>query len=125
MAPRSLELRAITWRRVWTPARSSSSRGSHYESDTVLSLTRRCHAQIQATFYEVFSLMVAGEPLPTSPEAWTRKPYGRRELNALCRLTAEMSDDEIRRRVRAVTYPNMPGAYVELAGHRFVIDAES
>jgi hypothetical protein len=30
-----------------------------------------------------------------------------------------MSDEEVRRRVKAVTFPNAPGAYVEISGMKF------
>ena len=90
-----------------------------YETDTVLSLTQRCYEQLLLAFHEIAPLLVAGEELPELEEHWTRKPYRRQELDDLCRITPGMSEAEIRRRVRAVTFPDMPGAYIELAGHRF------
>ena len=52
-------------------------------------------------------------------EQWLRKPYTRRELDALCEIRLDMSDDEINRRVKATTYPDMPGAYIKIGNHIF------
>jgi len=88
-------------------------------TDTVLSLTRRCHAVLFELFFEIADALIEGRELPSTTESWTRPPYRRRELDALCRIEPDMPDDEIRRRVRATRYPGYPGAYVELAGLRF------
>lgn len=91
-------------------------------SDSVWSLTKRCYAHILVLFYEMAGLLALGAPLPSSSEQWTRQPYRRSQLNELCRLTPDMSAAEIRRRVRATKFPNMPGAFVELGGSRFVLE---
>ena len=87
-----------------------------FETDTVYSLTQRCYAHILTLFYEVTSDILTGKELPKSNETWTRRPYKRSELNALCRIEPGMSPDEIKRRLRAVTFPNAPGAYIEIDG---------
>ena len=81
-----------------------------HPSETVLSLTQRCYAAIAELFYEMADLILAGGPLPVSSERWTRRPFRRDELNALCRLTPDMSQEEIRRRVRATTFPGARAA---------------
>lgn len=88
-------------------------------TDTVYSLTQRCYDHIDELFGEVVSEIVRGRPLPKSQETWTRRPYTRKELNALCRIEPDMTAEEVRRRVRAVTFPGAPGAYLEIAGLRF------
>lgn len=88
-------------------------------TDTVQSLTQRCHAEIAALFLDIMALILNREPLPRSAETWTRKPYRRSELDALCKITPEMTSDEVARRVRAVTFPGAPGAFIELHGRRF------
>ena len=60
-----------------------------------------------------------GDELPQSDERWKRKPQKRKELNELCRITSDMSAEEIQRRVKAVTFPNAPGAYIEIDGMKF------
>ena len=87
-----------------------------YESDTVYSLTKRCYGYILQLFYEIASVILGDGELPSLDENWTRKPYKRSELNDLCRITPEMSEEEIKRRVRAVTFPNAPGAFMEVDG---------
>ena len=90
-----------------------------HESDTVLSLTSRCYGYIIQLFYEIVSLILKDEALPQSDEDWKRKPYKRKELNELCRITSDMSEEEIRRRVRAVSFPNAQGAYIDIYGMKF------
>ncbi|MAF96650.1 MAG: hypothetical protein CMM60_12975 [Rhodospirillaceae bacterium] len=87
--------------------------------DSVLSLTERCYAHIYDLFMEITGVLLAGRPLPVADETWTREPYKRHELDSLCRITPDMEAEEIERRIRAVTFPGAPGAFVELQGHRF------
>jgi methionyl-tRNA formyltransferase len=90
-----------------------------YESDNVLSLTRRCYVYIAQLFYEIVDLILEGKPLPVAAESWTRPPLRRAELDALCRITPELDASEVERRIRATTYPGYPGPFVEVAGRRF------
>ncbi|BCB96339.1 hypothetical protein JZK55_12610 [Dissulfurispira thermophila] len=96
-----------------------------FDGDTVYSLTQRCYAYIYMAFVEIFSLILSNKPLPKSEEQWKRKPFTRKELNDLCRITSNMSEEEIKRRVRATTYPKMPGAFIEFAGIKFSVDAST
>lgn len=90
--------------------------------DSVLSLTRRCYEQLFGLFEEVAPVLARGGQLPRATETWTRAPYLRRELDALCRLECGMDEREMARRIRATVYPGMPGPYVVLAGRRFVLE---
>lgn len=87
-----------------------------YATDTVLSVTQRCYAYLACLFYEMADRIISGEPLPVSAERWTRRPFRRDELVALCRLTEDMSEEEIERRVRATTFPGYPAASFARAG---------
>jgi len=84
-----------------------------YDTDTVLSLTQRCYASIAVLCYEMVDRLLADQPLPVSNERWTRRPFRRSELDELCRLTPEMSQDEIQRRIRATTFPGYPAASLD------------
>ena len=84
-----------------------------YQEDTVLSLTHRCYAHLSSLFYEMADRMLSGASLPTSEQSWTRRPFRRAELDALCRLTPDMSSDEVKRRIRATTFPGYPSASQE------------
>ncbi len=85
-----------------------------YDTDTVFSLTRRSYSHILTVFYDVMSLVLEEKKLPDAGIKWKRAAYTRKELNALCRLTLDMDKDEINRRIKAVTFPNAPGAYFEI-----------
>ena len=87
-----------------------------FPNDSVFSLTQRCYAYIFLSFVRIADLLLAGNPLPTSDERWTRKPFTRKDLNTLCVLDPSLSPEEVRRRVRATTYPNMPGAFMDIGG---------
>ena len=88
-------------------------------TDSVYSLSVKTYAHLFSLFTEVIDHLVEqGEP-PACNENWSRAPYRRSELEALCRIDLSMDQVEAARRIRAVTYPGMPGAYVELHGYRF------
>lgn len=90
--------------------------------DTVWSLTQRCYIHI----WELFQSLVPGwirQDAPKCEEKWARKPYRRSELDALCELRPEMSEQEMRRRLRAVTFPGMPGAYLSVGDYRLELKA--
>ncbi len=96
-----------------------------YNTDTVWTLTQRCYAFIQTIFQEIVAAIATGKTLPTCNEKWTRRPYTRKELDDLCRVTPDMSSDEVARRIRAVTFPGAPGAFTEVAGFKFIVAPES
>ena len=90
-----------------------------HPDDTVYSLTQRCYSQMFELFSEIVSVIARGLPFPESTENWSRKPFRLAELNALKKLDVNMSVDEIKRRVRATTFPGTPSAYFEIDGMRF------
>lgn len=92
-----------------------------YATDTVLSLTQRCYAFVQVLFESVVAAIAGGNDLPVCGENWTRQPYTRKELDALCLITPVMSQEEVVRRVRAVTFPGAPGACIKVAGYTFTL----
>ena len=86
--------------------------------DDVASLLKRTYENQVALFLEIAPLMAQGETLPTSTERWTRRPFTRREFNALFEITPGMTREEIARRVRAVSFGSFQ-PYVKLQGYRF------
>ena len=88
------------------------------DSDTVLSITQKCYIHISASYYGILEKIYLGESLPISNESWSKKPYTRKELNALCVVDPAMDAEEIQRRVKATQYVEH-WAYVELGGIRF------
>jgi len=90
-----------------------------FAEDTVETLKLRTMVSMLDLFHDILSRLRSGAPLPETGRSWTRDPFRRRDLDALCRITPDLPADEIRRRVRATTYPGYPGAAIELGGVRF------
>ena len=88
-------------------------------SDSVYKLSLKSYKHMLSLFYKVMNYIVKHNDFPVSSECWKRKPYRRWELEELCKLEAKMTKKEIARRIKATTYPNMSGAYLEAAGYRF------
>ena len=81
-------------------------------NDTVYSITQRCYNEILHLFYDLIGRIIMGNALPVAAETWTRKPYTRKQLNALCELTADMDPAEVERRLKATTYGTKVWAYM-------------
>jgi methionyl-tRNA formyltransferase len=92
-------------------------------SDDVATLLARAYDEQLALFCEVVGGIAQGEPLPESGERWTRRPYTRRELDALMRITPDMSREEIARRVRATRFGRFKPR-IELEGFVFELKSE-
>jgi methionyl-tRNA formyltransferase len=89
-----------------------------YPEDNVASLLQRTYEHQIELFYEIVGLLAEGKELPLSAEKWTRPPFTRKQFNELFRITAEMSRDEIARRIRATSFQQWQ-PYIELHGFRF------
>jgi methionyl-tRNA formyltransferase len=94
-----------------------------FESDTVYTITQRCYSLILNMFYNIFTLLMQGEPLPDAGVGWKRRPYLRKELDELCRLTPDMSIEEIERRLKATDYIQ-PWAFMQVGDEVFKLSAE-
>jgi methionyl-tRNA formyltransferase len=89
-----------------------------FPTDTVASILARTHDHQLSLFYDIMSLVVDGKPIPESTETWSKAPLTRKELNALARVTPEMTKEEVARRIRATSF----GAWrptVEIHGYVF------
>ena len=93
-----------------------------FPNDTVYTLTQRCYAYIFTAFIEILDYIVKGLPLPEAKEHWKRQPFTRKDLNELRVITPDMDEEEIKRRVKATTFPKMPGAFIELGNIRFIAE---
>jgi methionyl-tRNA formyltransferase len=93
-----------------------------YSTDSVLTLKNRSMDHLVRLFYDVFCLVKSGSALPESNENWSRKPYTRKDLLELCRITPDMDQQEINRRIRATYFPGARDSpYIEIEGRRFVL----
>ena len=91
-------------------------------AETVWSLSQKCYAYIFAAFCELLPLFAEGDNMRNlSKEVWQREPYTRKELEELCVITEDMDDEEVARRVRATTFPDMPGARIYKGGYTFEV----
>lgn len=96
-----------------------------FDSDTVWDLSQRCYIYIYVAFIELIQKIITSQPLPFSEEKWVREPFTRKDLNELCRITGEMSNQEVLRRIKATSFPNMPGAFIELYGKKFIYQTDN
>jgi methionyl-tRNA formyltransferase len=89
-----------------------------FAADDVASLLTRTYEFQLVLFYEIASLLIQGRPLPESTERWSRKPFTRKQFDDLCRITPDMTQEEVAARVRATTYDAWKPR-VELHGYTF------
>ena len=92
-------------------------------NDSVYKVTQHCYKLIEEMFYEILDGILQGRPLPESHEQWKRKPYTRKQLDELCHISQEMTEEEINRRIRATTYKT-PWAFTKIGDHVFKLQAE-
>lgn len=89
-----------------------------FPEDNVASLLSRTYDYQLVLFYEVVNHILRGDDLPTAEESWTRSPFSRKEFDELGRITPDMSEDEVARRVRATAFGKWKPT-VELQGFVF------
>lgn len=89
----------------------------HDDVDTLLS---RTYANLEAQFLDTMNRSMNGDPLKPTGEQWTGKPGSRKALNELATITADMTPEEVGRRIRATKF----GAWkpsIEVGGRKFVL----
>lgn len=86
--------------------------------ERVETLKLRTMVTMLELFHDMLPLIEAGKKLPVSPRQWTRAPFTRKELDALCVITPDMAEAEKERRIRATTYPGYPGPYLLKNGEK-------
>lgn len=84
--------------------------------DTVESLKLKTMQHMFAMCQDILPKVAANQQLPVCEHQWTREPFTRRQLNALCEITPDMDEKEERRRILATTYPGYPGPYKLING---------
>ncbi len=89
-----------------------------YPEDDVHALLKRTYENQITLFFEIVQLMSDGKELPVSSEKWTRPPFTRKQFNELFIIKPDMSQEEIARRVRAISYQRWQ-PYVEIEGFKF------
>jgi methionyl-tRNA formyltransferase len=89
-----------------------------HPEDGVEEILKRTYENQMALFFEIAQIMAEGLELPTSAETWTRPPFSRKQFDELFRITPDMSTDEVRRRIRAISYKHWQ-PYIEIHGQKF------
>lgn len=87
-----------------------------FDHDNVATLKLRAMVTMLSMFHDFLNGVVAGHTVESTGKIWARDPFTRKQLNDLCLITPDMSAEEVRKRVRATTYPGYPGATVTLGG---------
>jgi methionyl-tRNA formyltransferase len=109
--------------RVDTGAIIAVKRFPVFPTDNVATLLLRTYDYLLVLFYEIVSLILEGKELPVSEERWTRKPFSRKELDELRRITPDMTKEEIAKRIRATAFGVWKPA-IELQGFVFELKTE-
>lgn len=94
------------------------------ESDTVSSLLEKTYPLLLNQFFLIIDKIASGKTLNETNEKWARKPYTRKELNALYRIEIGMTPEEIKRRVRATSYGVWKPS-IEIHGYVFELKDKS
>ena len=96
------------------------------KDETVLSLKERSMKNLLDLFYEITDLIKKGKDLPISKELWGRKPYTQKDLQNLCKITLDMSETEMLKRIRATYYPGGPDfPYIKVADKKITLKETS
>jgi methionyl-tRNA formyltransferase len=94
-------------------------RFSILENDNVYTLTLKSYAFMLSLFFEILDYIINNNKLPECHEKWTRAPYTRKQLEELCIITPDMSEEEVKKRIKATRFPGMPGAFIKLYNYKF------
>lgn len=90
-----------------------------FPEDSVESLKLRTMVTMTSMFHDICCLIAQGKELPRAETEWSRVPYTRRQMNELRKIEPDMQEAEVRRRIRAMTYPGYPGPFITVGGHTF------
>ncbi|HEX7026501.1 MAG TPA: formyltransferase family protein [Gammaproteobacteria bacterium] len=93
-------------------------------SDNAATLLARAYDHQLVLFYEIIGRIIRGEALPASEEKWAKKPFTRKQFDALGRITPDMSKEEVTKRVRATTV-GVWKPTVEVQGFVFELKTEA
>ena len=89
------------------------------KSDTVSSLLSKTYAHQLSQFCRILDGLIFKNKLPSSSRKWTRKPFKRSEFEKLKIISPEMSEDEIKKRIRATSFGEFQPKMM-IGKHRFV-----
>jgi methionyl-tRNA formyltransferase len=89
--------------------------------NSVYGLKNKTMKYLAKLFHEIWRCIISGAPLAQSQETWLKKPYSRRDLQALCRITKDMDEEEIKLRIKSTYFPGADDLpFIELFAYKFV-----
>jgi methionyl-tRNA formyltransferase len=92
-----------------------------FHGDSVETLKFRTMITLLSMFHDTVCRLASGWKPPLCGRSWSRRPFTRRDLNALKTIDGSMPAEEVRRRIRATTYPGYPGPSVSIGGETFFL----
>ena len=90
------------------------------DHETIESLKYRTMIVMLALFHEVMGMIRKEIPLPKKNVSWSREPFTRAQLEDLCVINRTMTEEEVKRRVRACHFPGYPDAKINIGGIDFL-----
>ncbi len=94
-------------------------RFSMTKEETVKSLSKKTYSALLLLYKDIINYLEKNNSLPQSDEIWKRKPYKRSELEDLATIKPDMSEEEIKKRIRATYFQGKPAPFVKLFNHKF------
>ena len=89
------------------------------DEESVESLKFRTMIELMPIFHEIVTLVAGEKSLPRANVNWSRPAFTRKQLDELGTVTPDMPNDELHRRLRAMTYPGYPGLRVRIGDVEF------
>lgn len=96
-------------------------RFSMSKKETVNSLKRKSMKNLVELFLKIWENIILEKRFPETKEHWLRRPYTRKDLQALCQITEKMSKKEVDLRIRATYFvgaEDLP--FFKLFNHKFI-----
>jgi len=91
------------------------------ENETVLTLKKKSRKYLLGLFKEIIEQIENGYNLTFSKEKWKKKPYTKKDLQAICKIDLDMQKSEIFRRIKATYHPTGPDYPYILYNNRKIV----
>lgn len=75
-----------------------------FTGDNISSLLDRTYIYQLGLFYDIMGGIINSGNIPSSNEHWNKQPYTRKMLDEISHIKADMSQEEISKRVRATSF---------------------
>jgi methionyl-tRNA formyltransferase len=86
---------------------------------SLIDLIKKTHNESIKQYKYIIKKFLHNKNLNFSNQYWLRKPFKKKNLENLCKLSLRMSSKEIQKRIKATHYPNKPSAYIIFKGLKF------